>query len=142
MEENAREQQPRSQMRRIVLFDGICVLCNHSVNFLLSIDHEGRLKYATLQGHFAKMVLSEAQIKDLKTIVYIRGDEILTQSTAILSILRDLGGIWKFISFLKIVPRPLRDFIYVWISNNRYKIFGKRKTCRLPTADEREKFID
>ncbi len=130
------------ETQNVVLFDGVCGLCNGWINFLLSIDLDGYLKYSTLQGSFAQTILSDAEIKNMKTIVYVRDHKTLTQSAAILAILRDLGGIWTIFSLLKVIPAFPRDFLYTLISENRYKIFGKHETCRLPTPEERAKFID
>jgi predicted DCC family thiol-disulfide oxidoreductase YuxK len=130
------------ETQNVVLFDGICGLCNSWVNILLSIDLDGRFKYSTLQGSFAQSILSDSEIKNLKTIVYARGNEILTKSTAILAILRDLGGVWAIFSLFRVIPAFLRDIVYALVSENRYRIFGKHDTCRIPTPEERAKFID
>lgn len=126
----------------IVFFDGVCNFCNASVNFLLKHDKHNRLLFSPLQGVTAKIKLSELQRTTINSIIYFKDGEALIKSTAVLTILKDMGGIWKLSAVFIIVPTFIRDFIYSLIAKKRYALFGKRDTCRVPNAAERVKFLD
>lgn len=127
---------------RIVFFDGICGLCNTSVDFLMPRDHNDRLHFATLQGETAEQLLSPEQLSDLDTILYYREGKVLDRSTAVLTILKDMGGPWSVLRVALILPRSLRDAVYKIVADNRYRWFGKKESCRMPTPKERGKIMD
>jgi predicted DCC family thiol-disulfide oxidoreductase YuxK len=124
----------------IVFFDGVCNLCNAFVDFV--IRRNSSLRFSSLQGKAAAQMLAPQLVRDLPSVVLKSGDQIFTESTAALKILIQLGGFWPLMSVFLIVPSFLRDMIYRWIGRNRYSWFGKRETCRLPSADERARFLD
>jgi predicted DCC family thiol-disulfide oxidoreductase YuxK len=134
----------------IILYDGVCGLCNRLVQFLLKHDREGHLRFASLQSDFAAKVLGRHGIdpKDLDTVQvvvnYDQPDErVLQRSDAILRAGRELGGFWgASASVGKVVPRPLRDLVYRFVATNRYRVFGKYDTCMLPDANQRSRFLD
>jgi predicted DCC family thiol-disulfide oxidoreductase YuxK len=134
----------------IVLYDGVCGLCNGLVQFLLKHDKEGRLRFAALQSGFAERVLGRHGIdaKDLDTVRVVENydqpdERVLQRSDAILRAGRELGGFWSAASSMaKIVPRALRDLVYRFVATNRYRVFGKYDTCMLPDANQRSKFLD
>lgn len=133
----------------LVLYDGECVLCNTSVSFLMDQDSEGILLFATLQGDTGRTVMErhDQDPDELDSVGYVRGyetdDEVLYQkSTAILKALGDIGGIWRVVSYLWIVPKFLRDFVYDIVAEYRYSWFGKYDNCRIPTEEEREQFLE
>ena len=134
----------------IILYDGVCGLCNRLVQFLLNHDRHGRLRYASLQSDFAVKVLQRHGIdpKDLDTLHVVENFEqpderVLQRSNAILRAGRELGGIWSGLSSLaKVVPRPLRDIVYRFVARNRYRVFGKYDTCMLPDPKQRSRFLD
>ena len=134
----------------IVLYDGVCGLCNRLVQFLLKHDKEGRLRFASLQSDFAEKVLSRHGIdpKDLDTVHVVEnydqpGERVLQRSDAILRAGRELGGFWSASSSVgRIVPRPLRDLVYRFVATNRYRVFGKYDTCMLPDPNQRSRFLD
>lgn len=126
----------------IVFFDGMCGLCNSSVDTLLGMDAHGRFLCTPLQGETAKQKLSNHFLKDLDTIHYREGEQHYQKSSAILRILMRIGGVWYFASIFLLIPKVIRDKIYDCIANNRYKWFGKEETCRLPTDEERARFLD
>ena len=135
------EFQPESS-RPVVFFDGVCGLCNRFVDFVLLRDPQGLFLFSPLQGETAARRLNAADISDLKTVVVLDGDQTYRKSAAVIHVLGRLGGFWRLMAgLLWIVPRPIRDLGYSWIANNRYAIFGKKETCRLPTADERSRFL-
>jgi predicted DCC family thiol-disulfide oxidoreductase YuxK len=133
----------------IVLYDGVCGLCNQLVQFLLKRDKDDRLRYASLQSEFASKILVRHGLnpKDLDTVCVVvnfeESDErVLTKSTAILEVVGGLGGIWKISAVGKIFPRAVRDLFYDLVARNRYRVFGKYETCMLPEPRHRTKFLD
>ena len=125
---------------RVVLFDGVCGLCNAWVDFVLKQDNGGKFQFAPLQGEYASQVAPE-QSTDLKSIVYICGGRKYTKTGAVLRILRDLGGVWKIFWVFWLIPSFIRDFFYSIVASNRYRIFGQKETCRIPSAGEKERFL-
>ena len=134
----------------IILYDGVCGLCNRLVQFLLKHDKEGQLRFASLQSDFAEKVLSRHGIdaKDLDTVQVVEnydqpGERVLQRSDAILRAGRELGGFWSASSsFAQFVPRGLRDLVYRFVATNRYRVFGKYDTCMLPDPNQRSRFLD
>lgn len=128
----------------IVLFDGVCNLCNASVNFIIDRDAKAVFKFASLQSDFGQKILQENQFKqvDFDSILLLKEDKILKKSDAALEIARNLDGWWKYFYALKVIPKFIRDLVYDLIAKNRYRIFGKSETCRIPTADLKERFYE
>jgi predicted DCC family thiol-disulfide oxidoreductase YuxK len=125
----------------IIYFDGVCGLCNGFVDFMMKIDKEEKFKFSPLQSEFAKSRLLPKYTEDLKSVVVEIDGEILEKSDAVLRVLESLGGKWKLASSLKIIPSFLRNAGYDLVAEMRYKIFGKKSTCRLPTPKEKDRFI-
>ena len=126
----------------IVFFDGVCGLCNHTVDFVLSRDTSGIFRFAPLQGETAQQHLPTSDIEELKTIVVLDEQGLHRHSTAVVILLKRLGGGWRLMGgLLWIIPRPLRNVGYRLVSRFRYLLFGKKETCRMPTADERDRFL-
>ena len=134
---------PAESPTYIVLFDGVCGLCNHTVDFLLQRDQRGRLRFAPLQGETAAQLIPQDVRNRLDTMVYVRYGQLHYRSAAIARMLRDLGGFWGIVGFaLWLIPAPLRDIGYRCVSALRYRLFGKHESCRMPTPDERSRFLD
>lgn len=127
--------------KQILFFDGVCGLCNHVVNLLLSVTAGHTIKFTPLQGKTAAEKLGPENTQQLSTIVYWRDGKMLTKSSAVAAVLRDVGGFWALGWAMLILPRALRDFGYDLVAANRYKMFGKRDACRMPTPDERARFL-
>jgi predicted DCC family thiol-disulfide oxidoreductase YuxK len=127
----------------IILFDGICNLCNGLVRFIIKRDRIGRFKFASLQSDAGHEWLKRFGIttNGFDSVVLIREEKYYLKSTGVLKILRDLGGIWKAFYIFIIIPRPLRDFVYDLIAKSRYRIFGKRDTCMIPTPELKDRFL-
>jgi predicted DCC family thiol-disulfide oxidoreductase YuxK len=127
----------------IILFDGVCNLCNDAVDFIIKRDRKNHFKFTSLQDNVTQRLLKEYNIKEgyLDSIILIRGNQIFYKSRAALEISKKLSGIWPLLYSFIILPSFLRDPIYDWIANNRYKWFGKKETCRLPSEDEKSKFL-
>ena len=134
-------KSPREGVAKVVLFDGVCGMCNRSVDFLMSIDSRNLLLFSPLQGEFAAKEAKE-ETADLSTVVFYDDGILHRRSGAVLRILGQLGGMWSSAYLLLVVPAPVRDWVYGLIARNRYKFFGKREACRMPTKEEREKFLD
>ena len=135
-----------NKTNHIVFYDGYCVLCSKSIDFILSRDSLATFRFASLQSEFAQKILSEmgypiANIQNLSNIVYLRHNDIKIKSDAVLSILWDLGGIYKVSRLVYCLPRVVRDFGYVSLAKLRYRIFGKRDSCRVPTLQEKPRFL-
>ena len=133
----------------IVLYDGVCGLCNRLVQFLLQRDRRDRLRFASLQSDFAAAILTRngANPHDLDTVYVVvnheePGEKLLARSDAILSLGTSLGGIWSLAVVGKALPRPLRDLLYKIVARNRYRVFGKYDTCMMPEGRYRRKFLD
>lgn len=126
----------------ILFFDGVCGLCNASVDALRKRDRSGVLRFAPLQGETASRLLPQDDIRGLKSLVLVDSAGVHRRSAAVVCVLRHLGGRYRFYgALLRIIPRPLRDLGYRVVSRLRYRLFGKKETCRLPTPQEREQFL-
>jgi predicted DCC family thiol-disulfide oxidoreductase YuxK len=128
----------------IVLFDGVCKFCNAGVNFLIDRDPDARLRFAALQSAAGQQLLRRFHLptSDFDTFVLIEGRHCLTRSTAALRIALLLGGRWRLLFPLALVPPFLRDAVYDLIARNRYRWFGRLDSCRMPTPDLKRRFLD
>ena len=124
---------------RIIIFDGICGFCNKSLDVLMKLDEEKIFKYTSLQGKYVKGLHVE---EGLASIIFYKDGTLYYKSTAILKILRSLGGVWIVVNIFYLIPRVVRDAIYDVIAKYRYNIFGKMDACRMPKKGEAELFID
>lgn len=125
-----------------MFFDGVCGLCNAFVDFLAVRNRAGKIKFAALQGKKATEVLPEELRKVLDTVVYYRNGKIYTKSSAALHVFADLGS-WRVIAkVLFLFPPFIRNWVYDFIAERRYRWFGKKETCRLPLPHERAWFLD
>ena len=131
----------QDQLQRVIFCDGVCSLCNAWVDFILKRDRAGIFSFAPLQGNYAKEMEPEAS-KNLNTMIYLVSGQRYYRTGAILRILRDLGGIWYLAWVFWFVPFFIRDFFYGLIARNRYRIFGKKENCRIPTPKEKVRFLD
>jgi predicted DCC family thiol-disulfide oxidoreductase YuxK len=134
----------------ILLYDGVCGLCNRSVQFILRRDRKVIFCFASLQSPISQTILARhgANPTDLDTVYlavnYSQPDEaLLARSDAVADVLRRLGGVWSFFgAVLRLIPRPLRDWGYNLVARNRYRIFGHYDTCPVPTQETRSRFLD
>ena len=127
----------------IVLFDGVCNLCDQSVQFIIKHDPKGRYKFAPLQSDIAKRLLKEHQLdeEDLERAVLIENGKAYTHSTASLRITKHLSGAWPLLYGFIIVPPFIRNAVYRWVARNRYHWFGQKDNCALPTPENKERFL-
>jgi predicted DCC family thiol-disulfide oxidoreductase YuxK len=128
----------------VILFDGVCNLCNGFVQFLIKQDSKGSFKFASLQSQSAQdLLLTENMSVDrFDSVVYISGGEVWQKSAAVLRILNDVGGLWKMFYVLIIIPRIISDAVYDFVATNRYRMFGKRQECMVPTDELRSRFLE
>ena len=133
--------------RSVVFFDGFCALCNRSTKLLIDEDRAKVLAFAPLQGKTFKAFRGTTTLEHgLDSIVYVRGlgsdqARVFVRSAAVIEALGDVGGFWRVVSWLRVVPRPLRDRVYDFIAAHRYKWFGKYETCRLPTPQDARQLL-
>jgi predicted DCC family thiol-disulfide oxidoreductase YuxK len=130
-------------MNGIILFDGVCNFCNSSVNFIIDRDSTNYFKFGALQSDEGHALLKKhnQSTDSFDTLMLIEDDVLYTRSTAALRIAKKLSGLWSLFYVCIIIPKFVRDPIYNLIAKNRYKMFGKKDTCRLPTPEERAKFL-
>ncbi len=127
----------------VVYFDGVCGLCNHSVNWLLARDKHRKLRFAPLQGSTAEARVPKEIREELSTLVFQKDGKTFIRSGAVARILMTMGGPWWLAGFLLwLIPFPVRDLGYRLVSRLRYRLFGKHDACRLPTPEERAVFLD
>ena len=134
---------PAPQDRPVVLFDGICNLCNSSVRFLLKHDTREKFLFSSIQSDASKNLLlhQNYKIKEMNSILLVQDGQILEKSEAVLRIASQLRFPWNLGSAFRIVPLKLRDRIYDWVARNRYRWFGKRDSCTLSIVPYENRFI-
>lgn len=130
--------------KQIILFDGVCNFCNFWVNFIIKRDKKDLFRFAALQSDKAREFSANFNFdtSSMNTFVLIEGEKFFTKSTAALMICKQLNGPIKILSLFIFFPKFFRDFIYDLVAKNRYKFFGKRDSCRVPTEKEKEKFLN
>jgi len=133
----------KNKKNNIILFDGVCSLCNSAVLFILKRDKKGVFSFASLQSDTAKQLL-EAQdytTHNLISLVYIVDGELYERSTAALHISKHLSGVYKYCYYLIFVPKKIRDAVYTYIANHRYQWFGKKAQCAVPDKNYQDRFL-
>ena len=140
---------PESETKAIVLYDGVCGLCNRAVQFLIKRDRRDRLQFASLQSDFAAALLRQHGVdhKDLDTVYAVLNhgepnETLLAKGDAFLFFARSIGGIWNVARVGRIIPRPIRNWLYDFIARHRYQVFGKSESCMLPDPKQRHKFLE
>ena len=133
-------------MKTIVLFDGVCNLCNGVVQFILRHDPQERYLFASQQSEAGQRLLAEHGIKAAQalaeSVVVLEDNRVYLESDAALYILHRLGGVWGWAYIFRWIPRPWRDWVYRWVARHRYRIFGRRESCMVPTPALRSRFLD
>ncbi|GJM35607.1 MAG: hypothetical protein DHS20C18_46080 [Saprospiraceae bacterium] len=127
----------------ILLFDGVCNLCNGFVQFVIQRDPEAIFRFAPLQSEVGMQILRKANIPtdELSTVVLYQDDVIYTHSDVPLQVARKLGKGWQLLYIFRYLPKGFRDSIYRWVARNRYRWFGKRESCMMPTPDIKSRFL-
>ncbi|OQD43249.1 thiol-disulfide oxidoreductase [Croceivirga radicis] len=133
------------EAKKIILFDGVCNLCNGAVQFIIKRDKRSVFKFASLQSEIGKQLTKERGIDTelLDSIILIEpGIAYYSKSTAALEIMKSFGGIWNLTRLFTVLPEGFRDIVYDFIAKNRYKWFGKKDACMIPTPELQSRFLD
>ena len=125
----------------IVLFDGVCNLCNGVVRWLILHDPEARLRFASLQSEAGAELVARHGLRGVESVVVIEGERAFVRSEAVLRLAHHLGRPWSLVGAAGVLPRPLRDLSYRALARSRYRIFGRREECLVPTAELRARFL-
>ena len=127
----------------VLLFDGVCNLCNFAVSFTLKRDKKGELAFASLQSEYGQQVLAKHDLppEEYNSLILQEGETIYQKSTGALRVARHLSGLWPLLYGFIVVPRPIRDAVYTIIANNRYRWFGKQDQCKIPSPEVRARFL-
>ncbi|MDB4967932.1 MAG: hypothetical protein JWN44_3621 [Myxococcales bacterium] len=127
----------------ILFYDGVCGLCNRLVQFVLRRDRRGQFQFAPLQGDAATQTLGHfgKNADDLDTMYVLADGQLLQKARAILFVLRRLGPPWSLVSVFGLLPTAVLDWFYDRVAKNRYRMFGKSETCRLPSAEQKGRFL-
>ena len=125
----------------VILFDGVCNFCNSSVNFIIEHDKKGYFKFAPLQSEIGKTLVDKFGLNDVDSIILVEDGKAYTHSTAALKFIKHLDGIWSWAYIFVVIPRPIRDFFYKLFAKNRYRLFGKKEVCMMPTPEIRSRFL-
>jgi len=130
--------------KNVILFDGVCNLCNDVVNLLLDLDINKVLYFSSLQSDFGQSVLRKFNLptNNFNSFIFLKKGKIYQKSDGALEVCRTLGRFWKILYFFKIIPTFARDAVYEWVAKNRYQWFGKKEFCRMPIPDLQARFLD
>jgi predicted DCC family thiol-disulfide oxidoreductase YuxK len=129
----------------ILLYDGVCGLCNRLVQFALKRDHRARFRFAALQSTYATRILKSHGLDppDLNTLYVVEDERLSTRADAVIFIFQELGGLWRVAAAtLRIFPKPLRNWGYRIVARHRYRIFGHYDTCLLPEKKYQDRFLE
>lgn len=127
----------------VVLYDGVCNLCDFAVRFILPRDPRGVFRFASLQGNQGKTLAHSAVKGDpLESIVLLQDGRVYRYSSAVLRIAGHLKFPWNLLVIFWVIPAPIRDALYRWVARNRYRWFGKQETCLLPRPEWKSRFLD
>lgn len=126
----------------IILFDGVCNVCNGAVQFIIKHDKQGKFQFASLQSSFGKKLIeTNPELKDLDSVILLQNGIVKTESTAALHISKKLDGWPKVFYFFIVIPAPIRNYFYQLFASNRYRLFGKSETCMIPSKEIRDRFL-
>jgi predicted DCC family thiol-disulfide oxidoreductase YuxK len=133
-----------SPLKPIILFDGVCNLCTGSVLFTIKRDRSSKFLFASLQSSFgqSQMVKYGLPIREFNTFFLLKGEKVYRKSDAALEVVRELSGLWPVLYVFKVVPTFIRNAVYDFVSKNRYKWFGKKDSCMIPTPALQARFIN
>lgn len=144
-----REPEAKAKAKAIVLYDGVCGLCNRAVQFLLKRDRHDRFQFASLQSNVAARVLQRhgANNQSLDTVYAVLnyeepGEVLLAKGDAFLFFAKSIGGVWSLARIGRVIPRPVRNWLYDFVARHRYQVFGKSESCMLPDPKQRHKFLE
>ena len=129
--------------KKIIIFDGVCILCNSFVQFIIKKDRGQQFYFTTAQSDFVKEKVQSRhlEVNPMDSVIYLKNGEVLNESTAVLSILSDLGGLWKLLSIFKLIPPFIRNAAYRLCAKRRYRVFGILDACIIPSSDWENRFL-
>ncbi len=132
------------EKRPVLLFDGVCNLCNGVVQFVIKRDPAAKISFSSLQSDYGQSLLKQHNLPtdDFETFVLVEDGKYFQKSTAALKLMKSLGGGWQLLYAFMIIPAPIRDFFYSLVANNRYKLFGRSDECWLPSPELKARFLD
>jgi predicted DCC family thiol-disulfide oxidoreductase YuxK len=128
----------------VILFDGVCNLCNGFVQFIIRHDRDKKFRFASLQSNYGKSLISyfNLPLTATGTVILYHDGKVSVESDASIEILSSLGGMWKFVRVFRIFPRFIRNGLYRLLARNRYRIFGKTDQCMVPSDNTKDRFLD
>ncbi|PKR78429.1 thiol-disulfide oxidoreductase DCC family protein [Halalkalibacillus sediminis] len=129
-----------SENKSVVFFDGVCNLCNGAVQFIIKRDKNDHFRFAALQHEFGQKITQQHNINE-DSIILVKNGKVHTKSSAVLRIAGNLDGLWKLAKIFLIIPRPIRNLIYDIVAKYRYRWFGQRNECMLPSPEYKKKFL-
>lgn len=134
--------EAENELTNIVLFDGVCNLCNTSVDFIIRHETENQLRFVSLQSDLGSRLIKKFNRKeDLDSILFLYGGRLLDKSEAAVTIATFMNSPYSALRFFRFIPRLWRDWVYMMVAKNRYTLFGKKESCRIPTTAEKAKFL-
>jgi len=133
----------KNKQNDVILFDGVCNLCNGAITFIIKRDKKNHYRFAALESDIGKMYLKKHSIdpQEIDSIVLIRGEYAYSKASAALRIAKKMSGLWPLLYIFIIIPKFISNCIYDYIARNRYKWFGKKESCMIPTPQLRDKFL-
>lgn len=131
-----------SNTNPVILFDGVCNLCNSSVQFVIKHDPKRQFRFASIQGDYGQQVLKLFHLPpdSLNSFILLKDNQIYTHSTGALKVAKQLSGAWPLLYAFIIIPAFIRNAVYQFIANNRYKWFGKKESCAIPSPELKSLF--
>ena len=131
------------QKNPILLFDGVCNLCNSFVQFVIRHDAKAVFRFTPLQSEIGRRLMEKGHFppEELSTVILVNKGKFYSHSDVPLQVVRNLPGAWPMLYTLRIIPKPIRDALYNWVAQNRYRWFGKRESCMLPTPELKQRFL-
>lgn len=128
----------------VILFDGVCNLCNCFVQLIIKRDKKKQFQFASLQSEYGKSFLAHHKLPDIvpETVILYNKGKVYTESDASIRVVGSLAGLWKVLYIFIVIPKFIRNLVYRLIAKNRYKLFGKREQCMVPSGDIKDRFLD
>lgn len=130
----------KADTKQLILFDGVCNFCNSTINFIIKKDQKDQFRFASLQSKLGQTFVDKLP-SNTDSIIYIRNNQILLKSMAAVYIAKDLGYPYRLLTIFRLIPTSWRDKFYDYIAKNRYRWFGKKEQCEIPSEQSRKKFI-
>ena len=126
----------------IVMFDGVCNLCSFGVQFIIRHDKNAYFHFTSLQSDAGKALLEKHKLENIDSIVFMQDETFFTYSTAVIEITKHLDGKWKYFAIFQYIPKIIRDFMYKFIAKYRYRVFGRKDVCMVPTPENKRRFLE